>query len=561
MSDAEHPTAGEPSGDSTPADPQRWDQPPLTEVPSDHDFGYRPAFDPGGSAYPTPAYGPGWAMPPAAPVAPTRRRWPWVVSLVSALLVLVLGGAAFAAYQTLNGGGTQPETVLPADTFAFAKLDLDPSASQKIAVARFLHRIPTVGVSFDEKTDLRRSLFDSLSRSGSLPSGISYDADIKPWLGERLAVAARPALVHTDAPDVLVVVQSSDEAKARIGLRRLTAEFGDELGVSFRNGYAILAKSQDLADRAAADAAKGTLADVARYRSDMSRLGGLGVASGWADADALAKLTAGSEGMFSLNNLSTLGQSGRLAYTLRFTADSAEMIVKTIGAPSSTPVEHPAGFPSLGDLPSATAVAVEVGNIDKRIDQGWKALTDSFKSTAGLPGFNFDDLVQQYEHEFGINLPDDLKTVLGSDLLLSVDSQGIGDAPRIAGRSKTDGAAAVAVLEKLKASLAAQGTDLPVTFKPTTDGLAVSNDPAYLQQIATLSGPKLGDDAAFKAALPAVSNGGFAAYVNLEAIGTELKKSGMTAHDVEPFNAFRAVGITSTVDSDSLTIRIRVLAH
>src|SRR3954471_11143199 len=53
-----------------------------------------------------------------------------VVSIAMVLAVVVVGGGTVVAYRTLSGGGPQPETWAPASTFAFAKLDLDPSAGE-----------------------------------------------------------------------------------------------------------------------------------------------------------------------------------------------------------------------------------------------------------------------------------------------------------------------------------------------------------------------------------------------------------------------------------------------
>ena len=56
--------------------------------------------------------------------------------LVAVLVVLALVAASVAglmAYRKLSGGGTQPEAVVPARAAAYAEVDLDPPAAQKIA--------------------------------------------------------------------------------------------------------------------------------------------------------------------------------------------------------------------------------------------------------------------------------------------------------------------------------------------------------------------------------------------------------------------------------------------
>ena len=239
-----------------------------------------------------------------------------MLGAASAALLLVLGGGGVAAFQVLNGGGTQPDQVVPADTVAFAKLDLNPSASQKIAAARLLHRIPKLGNGFSGgSSDWRKAIFDGLSSNDSLPPGVDFDHDIKPWLGKRAAVAVLPTLRDGD-PEVLLVLQSTDDAKARVGI----SHFGSDNGVSFYRGYAVVGETQQIADRAVADAKLSNLSGSRQYSADMRQSESLGVSSGWADVGAIAKLAGDA------NPLSATAPRGRLAYTVRLTANSADLI-------------------------------------------------------------------------------------------------------------------------------------------------------------------------------------------------------------------------------------------
>jgi hypothetical protein len=545
MTDSDQPEAG------LPAEPQpaAWNQPPITEIsgadPADPSWGWGQPITP----MPAEAYRP----------AP-RRRWPWLVSIGAALLVLVLGGGAFAAYQSFNGGGTQPEKIVPADSFAFAKLDLNPSASQKLAAIRFFSRLPRIGTSFSAKIDPRESFFTALASGGQLPAGFSYNKDVKPWLGDRIAVAARPALVATDSPDVIIAVKSSDQAKAKAGIARLTAEFGSTIGVGFRSGYAILAKSQDIADRALTDDAKGTLADSSKFRADMSKFGDPGIASGWVNGDEARKLAASANPLLSTGALAGLGDQtqGRVAFVVRVTPTAADVVVKSFGGAPATPTPRPPGFPSLGDLPASTAVAVEVAGLGPKIDASWKL---AMKSLTGLSGgVDPAQIVKQYEQESGLSLPADLKTLAGADLQFSLDAAGLPDAPRIGVRSATDPAAAIRVLDKLKAALAAKGEPFPITYKPTPNGVVVANDPGYAAELSATASSKLSTQSDFKAALPDAGNGALNAYFDLKVIADELRKAGSNTAELGPLTAFRAVGIQSTVAGGISTINIRVIA-
>src|SRR3954451_2220506 len=108
-----------------------------------------------------------------------------VAAIASVLAVVVAGGGAIVVYRTLSGGGPQPDKYAPASTFAFAKVDLDPSAGQKIAAYRFAHKFPS---SVTKKTksidDMRDHVLQMLFKDSDNPQ-IDYDHDVKPWLGAR----------------------------------------------------------------------------------------------------------------------------------------------------------------------------------------------------------------------------------------------------------------------------------------------------------------------------------------------------------------------------------------
>ncbi len=130
-------------------------------------------------------------LPPAPPGPPGgARRWRrGVVVAGVAAGALALGGTGYAAASYLSGGGPQPEEVLPADTLAVAKLDLDPAAGQKAAMASLLAKFPDLATSGDEG-DLRSALVTPLLEDDSW--GLSYDRDVEPWLGDRMAVRRSP---------------------------------------------------------------------------------------------------------------------------------------------------------------------------------------------------------------------------------------------------------------------------------------------------------------------------------------------------------------------------------
>jgi len=530
-----------------------WDQPPLAEVPSgDGDWQWTP---PGQAADLPHGQYPGYLLPGYP--APTRpRRLRWVLSAAAAVLVLVLGGGAFAAYEVLNGGGEQPDQVVPASAVAFTKLDLNPSAGQKIAAARFLHRLPKVGSGFTGSRDWRESIFQALDGDGSLPAGVQYDRDVKPWLGKRLGVAALPTL-RDGKPEVLLALQSTDDAKARVGIRRFNAE----AGIGFLHGYAVVAETQQLADQAVADAKAASLAGSDTYRSDMRTLGGLGVASGWLDLGQLSKLAkqAGQDHLASgFGGLDT----GRLAATVRLGGTSADLIGKLLGArPSGS-----TAAPSLADLPGSTAVAMSASIPPGTLDAYWNRISTAVggflvPNPAGDPSGSFSDPIQSLQDQFGITLPRDLDTLLGHGVSVAVDSNGIDRGmPHIAVRTVTDGKAAVRVLDKVRDAVQQYGTDLPFSYREVPGGLLAGNDKGYLDQVAGAGGG-LGGQGAFTKALPDLAGASMVGYVNFDAISGELAKGGGRADQRAALSSFQAAGMTVRLENGITTLHVRLLAH
>ena len=94
---------------------------------------------------------------------PTGRRAGLLVGGVVA--ALVLGGGAVFAVQQLSGGGAQPADVLPGDAYGYLRLDIDPSAGQKIAAVRFLDKLPQVRDTLGGD-DPRKKLWELITDGG-----------------------------------------------------------------------------------------------------------------------------------------------------------------------------------------------------------------------------------------------------------------------------------------------------------------------------------------------------------------------------------------------------------
>jgi hypothetical protein len=143
---------------------------------------------------------------------PNRTRWKiWLLGALGAAMVLVGAGGA-AAFFLLRGTSDVLDRLVPSDTAAYVTVYLDPSAGQKLNLLNLSKKFPALG-----DPDVLEERINGLLNDALEGSGLTF-ADIKPWLGTQIAVAAR--FVSVDEGDVVVLVDSKDDAAAAAALQR-----------------------------------------------------------------------------------------------------------------------------------------------------------------------------------------------------------------------------------------------------------------------------------------------------------------------------------------------------
>lgn len=541
--------------------PQYGQQPPL--------YGQQPPpqYGPPGQGG-QPPYGQQWSEASAAP-PPKRRRKGLIVGAVAVAGVLVAGGLSAVAYQTLAGGGEQPAEAVPGSAIAYARIDLDPSASQKVNVVRLLRRIPefseATGITGD-RDDLRKSVFEQLIEDSGCD--VDYEDDIGSWVGDRAAIAVMPGETE---PLPVFVVQTTDESAAREGVDALKQCGGEEdqaSGLAFVGDYAVIAPTQAEADDAAAAAEESPLSEDEDFSASMEDIGDQGVASFWADGAALAELAQSSGSVDDAGQLDSAlyDELGSVAGAVRAGSDYIELkTTATVGdalRPEGTLADP-------GALPDTTVAAFALAGGADTVDEQWPLFVESMQDSMG-PYTDFQTELDAFETETGIVLPDDLKAMLGSSITLAVDEAGldsfatITDPADIAGlnfgiRSVTDAAALGAVVERFNTVLAANGAP-PMATQETDDGLAVASNGDYAAKLA--AGGTLGDTDAFQKVLPEVDDANSMMYVDADKLSelitaTDDGTGGMTetATNLEPIQAF---GYSSQIEGEDISVLVRV---
>jgi hypothetical protein len=489
---------------------------------------------------------------------PGRRRA--VVAGAGVAALLAVGAGAYGVVQFL-GGGSSPATAVPGSAIGYVSVDLDPSASQKIEAIKILRKFPSLRkqLKIGSRDDVRRRLFDEISQDGAC-SKLDYDRDVKPWIGNRVAVAAVPAAGDKVVP--LVALQVSDQDKARTGLRKLaTCDSQDSpMASAFVGDYALVSEKQSVVDRLAKDAEASPLADDADFKTWMGRTGDPGIVTMYAARDAVDVATRAAHASVGAGGGSDPGTAYEkqlrkafkdfdgAAGVVRFKdgAVEAEFQAKGLGRIAGT---GSTGGPDVRTLPATTAAVLSLS-----LPHGWlDSSVSQLKAQAGAG--ELDRLMAEGERRTGLKLPEDVGTLLGDGLSVSADSSADLDALRhdadpsklpVGLRLQGDPDKITAVVNKLKTLAGPQG-DL-VKTDSSGDLVAVGTDPSYLSRLVKEG--TLGSQHSFERVVPHADKASAVLFVNFDAgdgwadkLADLLSDGDPTAKaNVAPLDAFGASG-------------------
>ncbi|WP_439936305.1 DUF3352 domain-containing protein [Nocardia sp. N13] len=420
---------------------------------------------------------------------------------------LVAGGAVVAggawAASSFFSTGSQPSEALPDSTVAYFSVDLDPSGGQKIEAIKTLRKFPgfTDKIDLETDDDLRERLFEEITKSGGC-EGLDYAEDVKPWLGSRAAMAAVDLGEDTPAP--VGVVQVTDAGKAEAGVAKLVdvcgggeeAE-GDVGGWVVEGDWMVLAETKDIASQVVDAAGDGSLSGDASFEKWTGQAGDDGfmsvyVAKGVTSyLDDLGGFSPGSMmgGDLGMTPQETpeevpenlqqmIDDFDGAAATVRFDDGAVEIeYAMSDYQPDMTKyVQSDQGVSMVAGLPEDTVAALGFA-----LEEGWgQAMLDYAKKTlSSSDGSDIDEEISQLEAETGLAFPEDLETLLGDGVTISLGSGidpdaitngGPGEVP--AGiRVKGDAQEIQAVLDKISAQAPPEMAEFMVVTE--SDGYAV----------------------------------------------------------------------------------------
>ena len=498
---------------------------------------------------------------------PPRRSRGIIAIIASVVAVVLVAGGGYAAWQFFAGGGPRPAEVLPASTFGLVTLDLDPSGGQKVEAIKTLRKFPT----FREETGLKpdsdplKRIFDEAQKDGQCKN-LDYERDVKSWMGQRIGIGG---VVMDGKPKPVATLQVSDADNAKTGFPRLAKclEMSD-YGWTLTDDYIVISDSKALAKKIVADGEKSPLSENADYQKWTDEAGGAGIVNAYIGREAVdvmsEELSSGLDDLGALGGDELPGSGGDqeeladalaefkdfegAAAVLRFADGGIELSAAGGGGKAAKSKETVSDH--VGAMPKDTALLLAFAVPSGAIDAIEKA----------DPNGQGSDLLSSM---LGIDFPEDLKTLLGKSLSISLGGNAPDDLASIQSPKDIDVGALIsgdsdkidAVIAKLEQAAGASLEDLEVT-KTSKDGkVAIASNEAYAEQL--LGSGSLADDEGFQDAVPNADDAQMVGYADfggdwgkavIQMIRDEDDKESQEVAD--NLEVLRALGISAWTEDE-----------
>ena len=451
---------------------------------------------------------------------PIRRRSPRrraVFIGVGLVLALIAGSLTYAGVSYWYGWSTtQPEAVLPATVNAFVRMDFAPGLGQRIKLGDIAKKFPSAGDK-DSVEQVKRGLVNVL-----LLDPLNYDTDIKPWIGDRVGLAAWPTKGTAGRCD-LAALASRDDARATVSLNTVRQNLGaDRFAFAFSHGYVVYARCADQPAQATVDAVLAqartrTLAARPDFADDLSALPSGQAAVAW------AHLPDGVTGLHDLihpGSLDLSGLRGTVLMGAQATGNGIDLRYRAhVGSAAAQPAHDV--IAALGALPGGTMFGVSAD----------LASLPQPTITAGA----------------GTGLVDLVPALFGSTVSLSASDITTGALRLVIQAADQARAARIATL--LGGPFGTQWPGVVVNRSGTT---VTASSTAYRAGSGTLA-----DSSAFHSVLDGAPRDSLvAAYLDVPSLAGQAKLSPQEAAQAAPI---KAIGFSSGYDGDTLVGLLRVL--
>jgi hypothetical protein len=449
-----------------------------------------------------------------------------IITGVAVVAALAVAGGAYAVVASVSSGTDEAARHLPADTLAVASINLDPGGGETLAALKFLRNFPSIAAN-SSGLNLGDGLLKPVFQNS--PGGVNFDRDVKPWIGDHLAIAADPQNGKIHA---IAAIQTTDDGTAKTDLARL-ASSQSRFGYVVTDGYAIISDSPAAAQRAATDAKQSALGGTGSYNSDVSALPGGAIATAWVDVHGALKFAEANGA--ATGQAQTAKLPSRLALSVRFDTSVADVQVKAFGV---TGVQGGNVGADVARLPQDTAVAIGAGHLDSDIRSLYSAIGRGLGARALGP-------LTSFQEKSGLTLPGDLMALVGSKTIFALGGPDLTSIGLLT--STTDPARAAAAAAKLNNAIAGGG----LIVRQSAHGLVIASSDQYATSLQQRG--SLGAQSQFRTAVPDAGKAAAVVYVDLDRV---LAKQGNATPDEKALKAF---GLSASVDGSTATLRVRLV--
>jgi hypothetical protein len=412
----------------------------------------------------------------------TARSRRALVLVFAALAVLLIAACGSSKKSSGGGASADPAAIVPANATLYLEASVNPSANQKAAFNSLSQKILGVPNPGDKIVEL-------INKSAKT-DGVTYEKDIKPWLGDKLAVEATK-IGTGNASAFAVVIDTTDPAKALEAIQKgQTVTKGKVNDVDFIktsdntyagtiDGYLVIGNRAGFADIAAGQ--KGDkLADKPTFKEARSKAPVDRLAYLYVDTDAIIRYAALTSDTLKSQAGTLQGLIGgihALSASLIAAPSSIELDVTTVPNKFGSGGGAPSAFP-LAKAPGDAWAAATIRNVGPLLI---KELNQLGQIGASGNGQNFQQILDQLKVATGLDVQQDLLGWMGDAgaFVRGTSVTDLGAAIVIKSNNPAKSQAAIGKIDRLLSQLGRNADKLDV---PGGTGIEVAT---------TATGPKI----------------------------------------------------------------------
>ena len=302
----------------------------------------------------------------------------WLIPAAAGVAVAVMAGTVWATISFAGFSGPRPESVLPGNTFAFGKVDLDIDGSQAMDLLAFVDKLPDeISDEFGEVEE------DDPSSPFTETFAESYDLnqdEVEEWIGQKVGAAAwstdHPEFTDSDGVVYAIALAVEDAGKADAQFQEIAQnhdvhhEMVDDFVVFTETSAGI----EDYNDQMSAHK---DLESDDTYSGDLGSVPSGSIALAWTDLGELSNIAAFEEELATEFGTST-SMEGRMTAAFRVTGDYLEARVDMFGLQvddtdlSWATEGSPAALEAMAGLPENTSVAFGGSGLDQMLRTAWE---------------------------------------------------------------------------------------------------------------------------------------------------------------------------------------------